>query len=396
MIIGGQPRLYRGYRIMAFISAFQAEDRGSIPLTRSNMKYLFFVQGEGRGHFSQALTLREKLESRGHTVTAMIIGSSGQKPVPVFFINQIKPIPFVVIDSPHFIADKKNKGVKIFLSSLLTVWQTPKYLKALKKINQTINLHQPDVLINFYESMAGNYYRFYRDPRPMFCIAHQYFIHHPAFNFPPLRLVAKLSFKFFNHFTAPRRATRLALSFSEESDQVEKRLFICPPLIRQAIKNETPKDEGFILTYLLNAGYGEEITAWCKNNPTQKVEAFWDKCTDAETHVSNNLIFHYLNGQKFIDHLAACSAYASTAGFDSIAEAAYLQKSVLMIPTKNHFEQKCNAADAERVGLAITAPEFDLSLLTEKLQKTHSLEAQQCFKKWVDNFDDKIVSILEK
>lgn len=359
------------------------------------MKYLFFIQGEGRGHFSQALTLKEKLEARGHFVVSIIVGADVKKPLPVFFKDQVPAELITKIDSPRFITDKENKGIKVFRSSLFTVWQTPRYTRALRKIRQIVLSSQPDILVNFYESMAGNYYRLYREKRPMFCIGHQYFINHPSFRFPDINWMAKASFRFFNSFTAPRQARRIALSFSLEPDLAEDNIFVCPPLIRREIKEQLPSNKGFFLGYLLNAGYSEEIKDWCRRNPAQKVEAFWDDSRCPETRIGDNLTFHYLDRKKFIDRLASCSAYACTAGFDSVAEAAYLQKDILMIPTRNHFEQKCNAADAERVGLATKTDTFDLSAITEAISKTHSSEAKRSFKEWVDNFDDKIISILE-
>lgn len=320
---------------------------------------------------------------------------NGRKSIPIFFNEQIPADLIIPIDSPHFITDRKNKGIKVFRSSLLTAWRLPRYIRSLKKIRQTIDSKQPDILVNFYEPMAGNYYRLYREKRPLFCLGHQYFISHPAFKFPDINWMARASFRFFNGFTAPRRAKRIALSFSQESDRPEKGLFVCPPLIRREIKEQTPSDKGFILAYLLNAGYSEEIINWCRNNPGQKIEAFWDDSRRPETNFGDNLIFHYLDREKFINRLASCSAYACTAGFDSVAEAAYLQKDILMVPTRNHFEQKCNAADAERAGLASKADAFDLSILTGVLSKTHSPEMKRSFKEWVDNFDDKIVAILE-
>ena len=37
-----------------------------------------------------------------------------------------------------------------------------------------------------------------------------------------------------------------------------------------------------------------------------------------------------------------CKAYASTAGFESVCEAMYLGKPILMVPA--HIEQDCNAS----------------------------------------------------
>ena len=38
------------------------------------MKYLFIVQGEGRGHLTQAMTLERMLERHGHQVVGISPG----------------------------------------------------------------------------------------------------------------------------------------------------------------------------------------------------------------------------------------------------------------------------------------------------------------------------------
>jgi len=365
-----------------------------LPAQFISMKYLFFVQSEGRGHMTQALALKEKLEARGHIIVAVIVGTTNLSQLPSFFKKEFS-CPLYAVESPRFIVDKQGKGIKVFASTLITIWRIPRYLNSLKKIKKIIADLQPDILINFYEPLAGNYYRLTKDQRPLFCIGHQHFISHPAFRFPKISLIARLSFKFYNRLAAPARSIKIALSFTAETDQPQKKLFVCPPLIRKVFLNQIPTTQNFILVYLLNAGYHQEIIDWCQKNPEQKITAFWDKFGEAETYFGSNLSFHYLDGEKFIAYLTTCSAYASTAGFDSIAEAAYLQKNVLMVPTINHFEQKCNAIDAQRAGIASTADNFNISLLKNNQQKTHSPEALQLFKKWVDDYNDKIVTLLE-
>ena len=363
------------------------------PLPAHIMKYLFFVQGEGRGHMTQALTLKELLESRGHQVVAVIVGASPERPLPSFFKEQIN-VPLFIVDSPAFVMDKRDQGIKILASVCRVARRLPRYFSSLKKIKTIVAEYRPDVLVNFYEILAGNYYRFYHDKRPMFCLGHQYFLNHSSFKFPP-GILNRLAIKSYNHLNAPRRATKIALSFTAEADEPRKKLIVCPPLIRRAIKQQAAATGDFILVYLLNAGYSQEISRWAQAHPDVKIEAFWDKPNQAETHYGQNLVFHHLSGAKFIDCLAACRAFVATAGFDSIAEAAYLQKTILMIPTKNHFEQACNAADATRANLALSAANFNLSLVIDKT-KTHSSDALRHFKDWADDYENKIVAALEK
>ena len=41
------------------------------------MKVLFIIQGEGRGHLTQAMTMERLLMSHGHEVVGMLVGKSG-------------------------------------------------------------------------------------------------------------------------------------------------------------------------------------------------------------------------------------------------------------------------------------------------------------------------------
>ncbi len=357
------------------------------------MKYLFFVQGEGRGHLTQALTLKKRLEDRGHSIAAIIVGGQAGHQLPAFFKEQIN-VPLFIVVSPHFSPDKEGRGINILSSILKSFALFPEYLKSIKKINKIVQEAAPDRFISFYEPLGSTYYRLYREKKPLFCLGHQYFINHPVCPFPKGQLFSRLGFRVYNYFNAPRRSHKIALSFTNETDQ--KDLHICPPLIRQSIKEKNPHPEGFLLIYMLNAGYSRDIINWSKNNPGFKIEAFWNKPEQEVTVISPDLTFHNLNGEKFMDRLARCSAYASTAGFESIAETAYLQKNIMVVPTKGHFEQECNSLDAERAGLAIASKNFDLSKISLAQQKTHSSPATLAFKEWVDSYDDKMINLLEK
>ena len=375
------------------MSAFQAEDRGSIPLTRSDMTYVFFVQGEGRGHLTQALTLKAKLEEKGHEILAVIAGPEPDHGLPAFFEEQVRDKLFR-ISSPKFVVDKRGKGIDMGRSVLRALRGMGRYLKSMRQIRKIISEKKPDAIINFYEPLAGAYARCYRDRRPFFCIAHQYFSEHQAFEFPEGNLNDRFGLRFYNGLTSPSHSLRIALSFTEEKDMEDRRIKVCPPLIRPLLKQQETDRENFILVYLLNRGYSQEIIDWNEKNPDTRIEVFWNNPDSETTIINDNLSFHHLHGEKFLNRLAHCSAYVSTAGFDSISEAAYLQKDIMMVPTQNHFEQKCNARDAKRAKIAISSDNFNLSLIADK-QKTRPDAALAAFKEWVDKNEDKIISILE-
>ena len=56
------------------------------------MKILFIIQGEGRGHLTQALSLRQKLMAEGHEIVGVLVGKSPARRLPDFFLNKIQSV----------------------------------------------------------------------------------------------------------------------------------------------------------------------------------------------------------------------------------------------------------------------------------------------------------------
>ena len=100
----------------------------------------------------------------------------------------------------------------------------------------------------------------------------------------------------------------------------------------------------------------------------------------------------YLDDKEFIRQMAGCMAYASTAGFESICEAMYLGKPLMMVPS--HIEQKCNAFDATKFDAAIESDKFDLSVLLNFSQNGFVPDAG--FPQWALSAGDIIIRELEE
>lgn len=347
------------------------------------MKYLFIIQGEGRGHMTQAISLRNKLVGSGHEIPAVIVGKSIRREIPSFFYDKINT-NVIPVDSPNFVVDRKNKKICIIKSIIYNLFYFRKYLKSLNKIKKVVESEKSDIIINFYDLLGGLFYLFYNPSIPYYCIGHQYLIFHPDFIFPKGHKVDKFLLKLNTRITSFRADKLLALSFREMTNIPEKKLYIVPPLLRKSILQLKPKNEGFIHGYMLNQGYARNIIEWHKKNPNIETHFFWDKKdADEETFVHRNLTFHKINDIKFLDYMSRCAGYASTAGFESICEAMYFGKPIMMIPTAGHYEQKCNALDAFISGAGIFSDEFDITKLLEYIPKHKTDNA--IFKKWVDS-----------
>ena len=110
---------------------------------------------------------------------------------------------------------------------------------------------------------------------------------------------------------------------------------------------------------------------------------FWDKKDQrAEVIIDDCLSFHQLDDTLFLRYMSGAKAYATTAGFESVCEAMYLNKPVLMVPT--HIEQACNAYDASLSGAGVVADCFDLDVL---LSISESHVENPVFRHWVKQAD---------
>ena len=54
------------------------------------MRVLFVVQGEGRGHLTQAISMEKLLRGNGHEVVEVLVGKSESRRLPGFFIRSIQ------------------------------------------------------------------------------------------------------------------------------------------------------------------------------------------------------------------------------------------------------------------------------------------------------------------
>jgi uncharacterized protein (TIGR00661 family) len=351
------------------------------------MKYLFTIQGEGRGHLTQAISMYEMLRRRGDEVVEILVGINDRLSLPPFFLAKIK-CPVSTFNSSCFLFSPKHKKTLFIKSILYNLGRLPDYVKSMRLIKRKIDDNDIDLVINFYEVMTGLTYAFMRPKVPYVCIAHQYLFFHPDFVFPDKNRIQLAGLLFFTRLTCLRASRLLSLSFREMRNV--GKLQVVPPLMRDTVLRKTSSRQDYILVYMLNAGFAEQIIDWHNEHKNVCLHVFWDKKgVPKELSVDETLTFHQLDDTAFLDRMSACTAYASTGGFESICEALYLQKPVMMIPA--HIEQECNAFDAAISGAGISADEFNLSNLLDFLP---SYSPDTTFASWVSKGDFMFINNL--
>jgi len=297
--------------------------------------------------------------------------------------------------NPEFVTDADNKAVKILSTILHNLRHTGRYLRGIRQIHHAISAHQPDVVVNFYNLLAGVYSLIYRPDLPFVSIGHQFILQHPDFRLPNGRRLHRLLVKLFTAATAGRSAKKLALSFYPLRDDQRKRVFVVPPLLREELfRLPLDRREDFMLVYLLNNGYHEEIIGWHEDHSEVPLHCFWDDNGSAKSSSSNgSLTVHKIDDDSFLNLMACCKGVICTAGFETICEAFYLDKPVFVVPVQGHFEQLLNAQDAQQAKAAMYDDRFDIDPFIPYM-RTSSRPARQ-FRRWVGEGKERFLRQLE-
>lgn len=357
------------------------------------MRILFLVQGEGRGHMTQALALAQIVQAAGHDLVGGLVGVTQGRPVPAFFADAF-PAPIEAVNSPALIFDTKTNELKVGTSVLNSLKKSKVYFSSLRQIRDAIRRHRPDVVVNFYEILGGLAYARYRFKVPVVTVAHQYLAFHPAFPFPPDKPLDKQAFLLLSRINAWGARLKLALSFDELPDVPAEQLKVVPPLLRQEVLDRTPTTEPYLLAYVTQPGLRMQVEEAHRRRPDVPLRFFHSGVTEPEQVVDDTLTLHAIDGKRFLDVMQHCRAVVTTAGFESVCEAFYLGKPVLMIPQPNHYEQEGNALDGQRVGVGIASDSFDLDRLMTYLPN-HDPAANARFRQWHSRCAELFLGALE-
>lgn len=341
---------------------------------------------------TQAVAVNQLLRQNGHQVVGVLIGKHQHRSLPDFFLNAFD-VPVVPARSPGFVF-KSGKGVSVLKTAINVLCSLGNYCQSLKVLEKLISDTRPDLIINFLEPLTGIYKLTHRRSVPVLAVGHQFMMGHPnCFTFRRMRFQQFLMYQYVR--LAGARSTRMALAYAKEEDVAENNLFVCPPLLRRQLFDLKADPNGkFLLVYLVNHGYAQDIIEWHQANPQIPLHCFYDKPgAPPEFRHDDTLTFHALDGDKFLSLMAGARAVACTAGFESVCESAYLGKPLLLIPLANHVEQNMNAREAEHLGLGLGDTGFNLSRIADFCASSAPKEA---FVSWVNGAEAVFLSILRR
>jgi uncharacterized protein (TIGR00661 family) len=364
-------------------------------MTKQFDKYgIIFLQSEGRGHITQAMALQEILNQQNIGVSALVIRRTTRK-TAIQFLKKRFHCEFLFIESYEFFKGKNGKSVNLLHTGIDALLKLPKILISIFKLRKTLKKIPYDIIFNFYEPACTFYNLFFREQQKTISIAHQNSYLHPDFRFPKKHFFNALFLKYYTKLTAALSAYKIALSFYPLSNLSKTNLVVTGPLLRNKLKDLDTSDDNFILVYLAYNNYLEDIIQWHNKHQDISIHCFTDKKGVAGTEALNDKFFvHSIDENSFLQYLSKCSGVVTTAGFESVCEALYLDKSVMMVPIANHFEQHCNAIDAQKVEAGIAAAHYDISQLLNYLTTLSKDKKNNNFRTFTDQSEHIIINIV--
>jgi uncharacterized protein (TIGR00661 family) len=278
------------------------------------MKILYAIQGTGNGHLSRARDIIPILEKTNAELDILISGTQADLNLPYPIKYQLKGLSFIF---------GKQGGVNM--------WKT--YLRAntsrLQKEINSLPIETYDLIINDFEPVSAWACKLKK--KPCVSLSHQAAVLVPS---APKPLKKDPLGKFILQKYAPT-TKQYGFHFKAYQDN------IFTPVIRQDIRNASCKTMDYYTVYLPSYG-DEKILTMLSKAKHVKWEVFSKH--NKKTIIDKNITIQPITNNAFVNSMANSKGILCGAGFETPAEALFMNKKLMVIPMKGQYEQQCNAA----------------------------------------------------
>jgi uncharacterized protein (TIGR00661 family) len=283
------------------------------------MKILYAFNGTGYGHASRAMSILPILQH--HQVDVLISG-------------EMNPI-----DIGYNIKYRFKGFTFVYDNGKLNYWKTFRQLNIFQFIKDILSLpvEQYDLIISDFEPISA-YAAKLRGVKSLSLSHHAAFLSEDT---PRPFKVDRMAEWILKHY-APCKYN-VGFHFKDYDD------FILAPHIRSVIRDnkDKAKPNGYILVYL-SAYDVNGLVKIFEGYPNHQFVIFSPQVNKAGWNKSNVRI-KPANPSEFMYALLGCDGVITGGGFETVAEALYLNKRVLTIPIKGQYEQECNAEATNRI-----------------------------------------------
>lgn len=333
---------------------------------------------------SQAQALQEHLLEAGHSVEAVFLGGRPGAMVPGYFMKDFEG-RIQGFRSPWFLRTPNKKGIYVARTMLLHLLLSFHYLAEIRRIRKAISQIRPDVVFNFYDLVGALALRKVAPEVQRIGIGHHFFLHLDGYRCNRGSATHRWLLKWHTQLNMASCDRVLALSYTEQTGN--ELIQVVPPLVRRSFREMVHRPGERYLAYFLHEGFFYDLLELVRSKPDFRVDLFSTLKPGKE--LPDGLILHDFDAEKFSNFMGSCRGIITSAGFDTAAEAAWGGIPLAVVPSRQHFEQRCNAADIERsrIGVAVDQIGPDLP------DRIRSFDAGE-YRAWADRAGEMIIACI--
>ena len=286
------------------------------------MKILYAVQGIGNGHMTRATEIIPVLEQLGH-VDVLVSGSQSEIKLSTKPTYICKGISFVF---------GKGGGINIWKTILLN--RTFHFLREMR----SLPVDDYDLIINDFEPISA--WAAKGKKVPIISLSHQSALLQEGVPRPTYK---DWLGSWVLQYYAPIK-NKVSFHFQQYNPH------IFTPIMRSKVRNAEVSTGNHIAVYL-PAYSDEKIIKVLKYFQQYEWHLFSKNTHKDYTH--KNIKVFTLDDDRFIDSMAKSQGVLCGAGFETPAEALFLEKKLMVVPMKNQYEQHFNAVALEKMGVPV-------------------------------------------
>lgn len=286
------------------------------------MKILYAIQGTGNGHLSRAREIIPILKKKGD-LDLLVSGIQADISIPYAVKYKFKGLSFIF---------GKKGGVDLWSTYLKN--NTRRIIKEIK----SVPVEKYDLIINDFEPISA--WAACLKRKPCIALSHQCAV--LSQNAPMPKQKDRVG-RFILKNYAPATA-----KYGFHFENFDNHTYT--PVIRRQIRELAVSDKGYYTVYLPSYDDKKLVKTFLKHHHV-KWEVFSKHNKKACT--IKNVTVKPVDNEAFIKSMASCTGILCGAGFETPAEALFLNKKLMVIPMKNQYEQHCNAAALETMGVPV-------------------------------------------
>lgn len=321
------------------------------------MKILYSIQGTGNGHVTRAREIVPLLQ-KNHEIDVLISGIQADVDLPFDIKYRFHGLSFIF-----------GKKGNVDIAETFKKSRIRKLIRDIK----SLPVDQYDLVISDFEPVSS--WACYFTGKPCVSVSHQAAV---------INKKSPKSSKIDPIGKAILRSYAPAIrQYGFHFLPYDKNIFT--PVIRNEIRLKKPINKGHFTVYL--PSYDDDrIIKVLSLIPNVRWEVFSKHNKKAIR--KNNIWIRPINNEEFIDSMATSKGVLCGAGFESPAEALFLKKKLMVIPMKGQYEQQCNAAALNDLGVPVIK-----SLKKKYVQKI--IDWVEFGKNIPVNYPDQTAQILE-